>query len=203
MVTRWPLDGTQPPKPLPTFPDPLAGLITGSTTPSGGVASDAYDEIVVPIAKPVQVDREAAQAMLHAVMDDPEDAPPKGPRVNPAPRKTALPTGAVMPGMVAPAEKLPAKQRVKQALGTYPKDAAKRRQKLAERREDLMRNRPGPPPPTMPAPPTGKTAAANGERHPNRNLGGFVVALILLVVFGAIAISVIASIIEAIGGAFE
>lgn len=161
MADRWIPDGTQPPKPLPMFADPLAGLITGSTTASGGVASDAYDEIKVPIAKPVHADPEAAEAMLHAVMDEPEEAPPTGQRMKlPPPRKSALPTGAAMPGMIPPAEKLAARQRVKQALG-------------------------------------------NGERHPNRNLGGYLVALILLVIFGAIAISVITSVIDAIGGTFE
>lgn len=159
MADRWIPDGTQPAKPLPLFPDPVAGLITGVEA-GEDITGDRYD-LAIPIAKPVEVDREAAQAMLHAVMDDPE--PPSGPRVNlPPPRKTALPTGAAMPGMVAPAERLPARQRMRNAM-----------------------------------------AKDSGQRQSSSNLTGWIVALILLLVFGAIAVSVIASIIEAIGGAFD
>lgn len=160
MADRWIPDGTQPAKPLPLFPDPVAGLITGVEA-SQDVTGDRYD-LAIPIAKPVEVDREAAQAMLKAVMDDPE--PPSGPRVNlPPPRKTARPTGAAMPGMIAPAEKLPARQRVRNVVG----------------------------------------AKNGGQRQSSNNLTGWIVALILLLVFGAIAVSVIASIVEAIGGGFD
>ncbi|MGH3449642.1 MAG: hypothetical protein ACRDQW_02740, partial [Haloechinothrix sp.] len=129
-----------------------------------------------------------------------DDAPPTGARVNqPAPRKEALPSGAAMPGMIAPAEKLPARQRVRNALGSYPKDAAKRQQKLAEQRRALMASRPG----AVTTEQTGQMPSETRRRKSNANLGGYLVALILLVIFAAIAITVISGIIEAIGGAFD
>lgn len=188
--TRWTPDGTQPPKPLPLFEDPLAGLVTGAL-PGSAMTGDSYDEVVVRVPKPVEVDREGAQAMLKAVMSDEDEPPPTGRPVKlPPPAKF---TG-LAPGMLPEPERRSARQRVKQALGSYPRGAGDRRKQLADRRQELMAQRFGAKPQTdTPAP------SARPSR-PNSSVGGVIVALILLAVFGFIAIQVVVSIVESIGG---
>lgn len=189
--TRWIPDGTQPPKPLPLFADPLAGLVTGTTTGSGEVDADSYD-LAVPVAKPVQVDREAAKAMLEAVEDD--EPPPSGKPVKLPPPQAKR--SAVMPGMLPEPERRPARLRVKQALGAYPRDAAKRRKQLADKRQELMAQRFGS---KRAADTESSTAGDVPRRKPNSSLGGIILALVLIAIFGFIAIQVIVSIVESIG----
>lgn len=190
---RWTLDGTQSPAPPPLFADPLAGLITGSS--SADVVTDPYEDIVVPVAKPVEADRESVQAMLKVLDDEGEPAAGdyygerekegdyygegetegdyygSGPAQQRAPR-----TRASLPGMLPMPERKPAGQRVRQALKAYPYPRRNAAGKL---------------------PPTGERPAAN------RNMAGVVIALVLLVIFAVIAIQVISGIVDAIGGAFD
>lgn len=154
--TRWTPDGTQPPKPLPVFDDPLAGLVTGAL-PGSAMVGDTYDEVVVKVPKPVEVDREGAQAMLKAVMSEEDEPPPTGRPVKlPPPAKVI----GLAPGMLPEPERRSARQRVKQAMGS----------------------------------------SGEGRSRPNSSVGGVIVALILLAIFGFIAIQVVVSIVESISG---
>lgn len=188
--TRWTPDGTQPPKPLPLFDDPLAGLVTGAL-PGSAMTGDSYDEVAVRVPKPVDVDRDAVKAKLKAALADDDEPPPTGRPVKlPPPAKF---TG-LAPGMLPEPERRSARQRVKQALGSYPGGAGERGKQLADRRQELMAQRFGAKRPTDTEAPGVRPA------RPNRSLGGVIVALVLLAVFGFIAIQVVVSIVESIGG---
>ncbi|MGH3467505.1 MAG: hypothetical protein ACRDQF_07225, partial [Thermocrispum sp.] len=133
--TRWTPDGTQAPTPPPVFEDPLAGLVTGAKA-GADITGDPYDNMVVPVATPVELDDDASRAIM-AVLDDDGPQPEGRPVPLPLPPPSDLSAG-VVPGMVAEPERRPARLRVRQALGGYPKDAAKRRQQLGDRRQELM-----------------------------------------------------------------
>lgn len=174
-------DGTQPLAPCRVYPDPLAGLVTGESS-EGAVMTTWYDDVMVPIAQPVEADPEAVRAMTEAALKDfvPEpaaearaDARPTGP----IPRlRAGRPDGsAPPPGMLPAMPGQPAGRRVRQALRNYPQQR--------QRRE----------------------AAASGQlaRAPKGNLGGVIVALILVVIFGVVAFQVLAGIVSAIVGSFD
>lgn len=192
--TRWTPDGTQAPQPPTVFPDPVAGLVTGARAGTD-VSGDPYEEFVVAVPKPVEVDEEASRALRAAALNEEDEPPPTG-------RAVALPPpssgGVGMPGMLPEPERRNARRRVKQALGGYPKDAANRREMLSGKRQELMAARFG----SRRSKTTEATVAA-ASRKPaaqNRNLGGIILGLVLLAVFGFIALQVIISIVESIGG---
>lgn len=193
--SSWTPDGTQAPSPPPMFADPLAGLVTGAK-PDLAVTGDNYDELIVPVPR-LEPDDEEARARLAAVFADDDDEPPAG-RPVPLPPPAAF-SGGLVPGMVAEPERKPSRLRVRKALGGYPKDAANRRKQLGDRRQELMAQRFG----SRRSADT--EAPAAGDRKPvsNTNVGGIILGLVLLAVFGFIALQVIVSIVESIGSAFD
>lgn len=187
--TSWTPDGTQSLPPLPLFPDPLAGLVTSA--PAGlDVQGDSYDEPVIPVAKPVEPDEEQSRAMVEALLAA-EDAPPEGPRVA-LPSPPGVSAGGLPPGMVATPEKVPARQRMRQALsGRSDADVQSWREAVRQRREQLRAK--------------SKTdrESSNGSASGGSTVGGVVVALVVLAIFAVIAIQVISSIATGIGELFQ
>lgn len=183
-------DGTQPLHPPQLYPDPLAGLLTGESNQGVDTRWGSYDTSV-PIAKPVEGNRESAMAMMEAAFSDQDDdviasRPKKASTESSAAGQAFLPTqrgrqrpptGPALPGMLPPPERQPAGQRVRQALRTYPHP---QRGQVAK-----------------PQPATVK------RQKQSRSMSGVVVALILIAIFGFIAIQVLAGIIESISSVVE
>lgn len=184
-------DGTQPLHPPQLFPDPLAGLLTGESSQGVDPRWDSYDTDI-SIAKPVEGNRESARAMMEAAFgDQDEDVAASRPKAGSSTESSAAgqaflpvqrgrqrpPTGPALPGMLPPPERQPAGQRVRQALRTYPHP----------QRSQVGKPQPG------------------GERRQkqSRSMSGVVVALILIAIFGIIAIQVLAGIIESISSVVE
>lgn len=182
-------DGTQPLYPLRLYPDPLAGLVTGESSAGADAMPGRYDDAFVPVAKPVEVDRESAMALMEAAFSDEDDgligSRPKmsttessaaGQAFLPAQRgRQRPPSGRALPGMLPAPDRRPAGQRVRQALRSYPQ------------RSQVAKPEP----------------AAEGRYKSSRSTSGVVVALILIAVFGFIAFQVLAGIIEAISSVVE
>ncbi|MGH3520824.1 MAG: hypothetical protein ACRDQ7_26300 [Haloechinothrix sp.] len=182
-------DGTQPPPPPLLYPDPLAGLVTGESSGGTDPVSAYSDEFDVPIAKPVEIDAEAVQAMVDAALaDEPQEevasraqhADPAYPVGSGQPFLPAQrgPSGQAMPGMLPPAHRTrPTGQQAWQALRAYPRPGA---------------HGIGGGQPRLPL-----------RSKPSKTSTGIIVAIILLAVFGLIAIQLIAAVIEGISSTFE
>lgn len=175
-------DGTQPLAPCRVYPDPLAGLVTGESS-EGAIMTTRYDDVMVPIAQPVEADPEAVRAMTEAALKDFVSEPAAEARADtrptgPIPRqRTGRPDrSAPPPGMLPAMPGQPAGRRVRQALRNYPQP--RRREAASEAAQQL------------PKPPKG-------------NLGGVIVAVVLVVIFGVVAFEVLAGIVSAIVGSFD
>lgn len=175
--TRWTPDGTQEQQPPTVYPDPVAGLVTGARA-GADVAGDPYEEFVVAVPKPVRPDEDASRALLAAVLDE-DDEPPTG-RAVPLPPPSS--SGIGTPGMLPEPERRRARQRVKQRQEQMAARFGSRRAETTEASVALSRKQP----------------AAQ-----NRNAVGIVLGLVLLAVFGFIALQVIISIVESIGGVVD
>lgn len=196
--TRWTPDGTQAPAPPPVFADPLAGLVTGVKA-GHDVTGDVYDDFTVEVVKPVVVNDEEARAKMAAVLaGEDDDEPPSGrPVALPPPTGSSL--ASIMPGMVPEPDRKPARLRVRQALGGYPKGAANRGKQLGDKRQELMAARFG----SRHSQDTEASMAQDRKPASTTNIGGIVLGLVLLAVFGFIALQVIISIVESIGSLLD
>jgi hypothetical protein len=97
--TLFGLDGTQALPPLPAYPDPVGGLITGSLP----APEDASAGPALVVAQPVEPDHQAVRAMVAtALAHDQRRVTPRPPRSTtpqlaaPLPRRAAT-TGAPQP----------------------------------------------------------------------------------------------------------
>lgn len=186
-------DGTQPSPPPRLHPDPLAGLVTGESVAGTDLISSHRDEFEVPIAKPVEADKQAVQAMVEAALsenpgaEDGSDAGTQrsgqvGTGTGGEPflsgqgrQRTAQPRSAV-PGMVPPPHhNRPTGQQAWQALRSYP------RQYRAQNAQQ---------------------ESEQGTLGVWSKNSGVIVAIALLVVFALIAIQLIASVLEGISTLF-
>lgn len=177
-------DGTQPPPPPRAFPDPLAGLVTGESGTGFGGRGEFTDEFALPIAKPVEVDQDAVQAMVEAAMAEATDDAAMSSGGRRPTHQTMFPVhggqaghpGPPTPGMVpAPQRSRPTGQQALQALRTYPRQL----------REQTRQQ------------------GASLPVKPSRNSTGVIVAIVLLAVFGIIAIQLISSVVEGLSNTFE
>lgn len=184
-------DGTQPPPPPELYPDPLAGLVTGESPGETDRFSSFSDGFQMPAAPPVEVDTEAVQAMVEAALADPstESTGRHRPSDSAFPATVGQPflpsqrgsaggvTTTPTPGMLpAPQRTRPSGQQAWQALRSYPRQYRAQAQQRAR--------------PPLPV-------------KPSKNSAGVIVAIVLLVVFGIIAIQLIAGVIEGISNTFE
>ncbi|MQA61948.1 MAG: hypothetical protein GEU86_10705 [Actinophytocola sp.] len=173
-------DGTQPLAPCRVYPDPLAGLVTGESS-EGALMTTWYDDVMVPVAKPVEADPEAVRAMTEAALSDfvPEQAEARSgsSSTGPLPRQREPERSALgYPGMLPVMPGQHAGKRVRQALRHYPQP--RQRREAAE-------------------------AARLVPKAPKGNMGGVIVALILIVIFGVVAFEVFAGIVSAIMGSLD
>lgn len=174
-------DGTQPLAPNRVYPDPLAGLVTGESS-EGALMTTWYEDVMVPVAQPVEADPEAVRAMTEAALSDfvPEEAAEArsgSSSTGPIPRQRAPERSALgYPGMLPAMPGQSAGKRVRQALRHYPQP--RQRREAAE-------------------------AARLVPKAPKGNMGGVIVALILIVIFGVVAFEVFAGIVSAIMGSFD
>lgn len=153
------------------YPDPLAGLLTGEHI-AGSTLFESYgDDVRSAIAEPVvDVDDHAIKAMVDAAMAEETGEYIPAPRT--APRPPTSRTGQfgqrgapAPPGMLAPPQHRPPAALVRQALRAYPRSGQR----------------------------SGQPQLARPQRKPTA-AGGIIVAIIVIVVFLAIAIQVVAGI---------
>lgn len=174
---RFGADGTQDPPPPPTFPDPLAGLVTGSSAGSGIRDYSPDDFIEVEIAEPVEPDPEVVQGMVDAALSRERDVTPR-------------PGGGPRP---ASAQRAPAVQpplgMLRQQQSATPAPADRMRQVLRSRRGRPGRER--------------AKSADPVSRKPTSGSAGVAVAIILLVVFSILVIQLISSLFSSVSGLFD
>jgi hypothetical protein len=173
---RFGADGTQDPPPPPTFPDPLAGLVTGSSAGSGIRDYSPDDFIEVEIAEPVEPDPEVVQGMVDAALSRERDVGPRpGGGSHPA-------TGQRAPAVQPPLGMLRQQQR------SAPVPADRMRQVLRARQGRPSGERPESTDPVM--------------RKPSSGAAGVALAIILLVVFSILVIQLISSLFSSVSGLF-
>lgn len=177
-------DGTQDLPPLRLYPDPLAGLVTGEQSADALPAGQYTDDWTTPTPGPVEVDRESVQSMVDAVLNDEPISKPRKPKKQKAvAAQPFLPPGGhrpspALPGILPPAQASAAGQRVRQVLRAYPRP-----------------NRAG----TGGAPQRPPVVL----KKPSKSMGGVVIAIILVLVFGAAAFELLASIIRSFAGLLD
>lgn len=178
-------DGTQPPPPPTLYPDPLSGLVTGVDSGSTEKMSSFSDDFEMPAAPTVAIDAEAVQAMVEAALADspaeenarPRQSAPAFPASAGQPFLRGSAPTPLTPGMVPePLRTRPTGQQAWQALRSYPRQY--------------------------------RAQAGQGDRSPlpvkpSKNSTGVIVAIILLAIFGIIAIQLIAGVIDGISNIFE
>lgn len=173
---RFGADGTQDPAPPTAFPDPLAGLVTGSGGGSGIRDYSADDFVEVEIAEPVEPDPEVVQGMVDAALSQERDGGSRGA----GGRRPA-------PGQRAPAAQPPLGMLRRQQRAA-PAPADRMRQALRPRQGRPGRERAGSVEPVL--------------RRPTSGSAGVALAIILLVVFTILVIQLIASLFSSVSGLF-
>lgn len=169
-------DGTQAPPPPPTFPDPLAGLVTGVSSGSGIRDYTPDDFVEVEIAEPVEPDPEVVRGMVDAALIQEQDVP-------------TGPTGA-RPGA---AQRAPAAQPPLGMLQQQQRGGAGQPNRM---RQALL--------PRQGRPPAERAASADPVvRRPSSGSAGVALAIILLVVFGILVIQLISSLFSSVSGVFD
>lgn len=183
-------DGTQAPEPAQSFTDPLAGLVS-SGRPDFSVRRERDDYSDVEIASPVEPDPEMVRSMVDAALAGEQGEPgaKSGAEADDDPNAT---TGEV-PVVKAP---LP-------AASSQPPGVYHRQQRAWPARSQLLpqvlrRRQSRVPRDETPAP-----EAVRQPRRPSRGSAGLAVALVLLLVFGIVAIQFVTSFIESIAGLFD
>jgi hypothetical protein len=171
-------DGTQAPPPPPTFPDPLAGLVTGVSSGSGIRDYTPDDFVEVEIAEPVEPDPEVVRGMVDAALSREQDVP-------------TGPTRAVArPGAV---ERAPAAQPPLGMLQQQQRGGAGQSNRV---RQALL--------PRQGRPPSERAESADPVMsRPSSGSAGVALAIILLVVFGILVIQLISSLFSSVSGVFD
>ncbi|MEU6643286.1 hypothetical protein ABZ863_12130 [Saccharomonospora sp. NPDC046836] len=167
-------DGTQAPEPSQTFGDPLSGLVT-SGQPDFPSAPERYDFGAVEIAKPVEADPDMVRGMVDAALGGDERQPDAPAQADPS----------AEPAVPAAREPEPDGAEVPAQRGwTAP----------ARLLPQMLRRR------STPREPQPEQQLL---RKPTRGSAGVIVALVLMAVFGIVAIQFVTSFIESITGLFD
>ncbi|MFF5991078.1 hypothetical protein [Prauserella flavalba] len=179
-------DGTQAPEPPQSFSDPLSGLVT-SGRPDFTVTTERDEPTAMPLASPVEPDPDMVKGMVDAALGveapkpEAEEATVEGGEPPPpgAPAGAALTDGAGPPGVYSG----PDRSRWPARTQLLP-EILRRRQRNRVRESKPWSER-------------------QLLRRPSSGSAGLAVALVLLAVFGIVAIQFITSLVESITGLFN
>ncbi|MFB9688434.1 hypothetical protein [Amycolatopsis plumensis] len=181
-------DGTLSEAPGEMFADPVSGLVTASPEPRTAVPN-GQEPIAIPVAGPVKPDEEAVRRMVEETLRE-EKA--KAPEAVP-------PAGTLNQGQ--PLGLLPRQRNRRRTWPTRPPQIMRpvRQDPLAEDAgEDVelvpvkRRRLPKMPPMSMPA-----------FNRPSSSAAGVMLAVVLLIVFGFVAVEMVSSLVSSVTGLFD
>ncbi len=183
-------DGTLSEVPGEMFADPVSGLVTASPEPRSAVPNG--HESAIPVAGPVKPDEEAVRRMVEETLREDSEAGVKAPGAVP-------PAGTL--GGEQPLGLLPRQRNRRRTWPTRPPQLMRpvRRDPLAEDEVDDVdlvpvkrRRLPRMPSVTMPA-----------FNRPSSSAAGVMLAVVLLIVFGFVAIEMVSSLVSSVTGLFD
>ncbi|WP_233223599.1 hypothetical protein [Amycolatopsis sp. CA-128772] len=187
-------DGTLSEAPGEMFADPVSGLVTASPEPRTAVPN-GHEPGAIPVAGPVQPDEEAVRRMVEETLRDDDRAGLRTP--------AAIPPAGTLGEAGAPPMGLLPRQRNRQR-STWPSRPPQimrpvRQDPLAEDEVDDVdvvpvkrRRLPRMPSVTMPA-----------FNRPSSSAAGVMLAVVLLIVFGFVAIEMVSSLVSSVTGLFD
>ncbi|MEU5262446.1 hypothetical protein [Amycolatopsis sp. NPDC021455] len=186
-------DGTLSAVPGETFADPVSGLVTAAPEP-GVAVPNGHEPAAIPVAGPVQPDEEAVRRMVEETLRDegakaPEAIPPAG---------TLTSVGETV---APPLGVLPRQRNRQRTWPTRPPQllrAVRPEVPSEEDAEDLevvpVRRR------KLPKMPSVSMPAFN---RPSSSAAGVMLAVVLLIVFGFVAIEMVSSLVSSVTGLFD
>ncbi|WP_410666595.1 hypothetical protein [Amycolatopsis sp. cmx-4-68] len=187
-------DGTLSEAPGEMFADPVSGLVTAAPEPRTAVAN-GHEPPAIPVAGPVPHDEEAVRRMVEETLRD-----EGGPGVQPP---EAIPPAGTMRvvGEKPPLGVLPRQRNRRRTWPSAPpifQRAARQQLPVDDVDEDLevvplkRRRLPRVPSMSMPA-----------FNRPSSSAAGVMLAVILLIVFGLVAIEMVSSLVSSVTGLFH
>jgi hypothetical protein len=185
-------DGTLSAVPGETFADPVSGLVTAAPEPGTAVPL-GHEPAAIPVAGPVQPDEEVVRRMVEETLRDEGAKPPEA--IPPAGTLTSV-GEAVAP----PLGVLPRQRNRQRTWPTRPPQLlrAVRPQVPSEEDDDLevvpVRRR------KLPKMPSVSMPAFN---RPSSSAAGVMLAVVLLIVFGFVAIEMVSSLVSSVTGLFD
>ena len=185
-------DGTLSEAPGEMFADPVSGLVTAAPEP-GVAVPNGHEPAAIPVAGPVQPDEEVVRRMVEETLRDdgvkaPEAIPPAG---------TLTSVGETV---APPLGVLPRQRNRQRTWPTRPPQFLRpvRPEVLPEEDEDLevvpVRRR------KLPKMPSVSMPAFN---RPSSSAAGVMLAVVLLIVFGIVAIEMVSSLVSSVTGLFD
>ncbi|MCR6481423.1 hypothetical protein M8542_01195 [Amycolatopsis sp. OK19-0408] len=179
------------------FADPVSGLVTADPEPRTAVAN-GHEPAPIPVAGPVQHDEEAVRRMVEETLREEGEAGVKAPESIPP----AGTTGTVGDNAAPPLGVLPRQRNRQRTWPTRPPQLlrAVRQQPPAEDDfdEDLevvpVKRRKLPKMPSMSMP---------AFNRPSSSAAGVMLAVMLLIVFGFVAIEMVSSLVSSVTGLFD
>lgn len=187
-------DGTLSEAPAEMFADPVSGLVTANPEPRAAVAN-GHEPAVVPVAGPVQHDEEVVRRMVEETLRDEESRAPQA--IPPAGTTSSLGEQVARPlGM------LPRQRNRQRTWPTRPPQFLRPVRQKAPADDDFdedldlvpvkRRRLPKMPSVSMPA-----------FNRPSSSAAGVMLAVVLLIVFGFVAIEMVSSLVSSVTGLFH
>ncbi|MGW4060290.1 hypothetical protein ACWEGE_18545 [Amycolatopsis sp. NPDC004747] len=184
-------DGTLSEAPGEMFADPVSGLVTASPEPRTAVAN-GHEPAAIPVAGPVKPDEEVVRRMVEETLREEQEAGVKAPEAVP-------PAGTLNQGQ--PLGLLPRQRNRRRTWPTRPPQIMRpvRQDPLVDdEAEDVelvpvkRRRLPKMPSVSMPA-----------FNRPSSSAAGVMLAVVLLIVFGFVAIEMVSSLVSSVTGLFD
>ena len=185
-------DGTLSAVPGETFADPVSGLVTAAPEPGTAVPA-GHEPAAIPVAGPVQPDEEVVRRMVEETLRDEGVKPPEA--IPPAGTLTSVGETVAPPLGV-----LPRQRNRQRTWPTRPPQLlrAVRPEVPSPEDDDLevvpVRRR------KLPKMPSVSMPAFN---RPSSSAAGVMLAVVLLIVFGFVAIEMVSSLVSSVTGLFD
>ncbi|MGW3965719.1 hypothetical protein ACWED2_38270 [Amycolatopsis sp. NPDC005003] len=181
-------DGTLSEAPAEMFADPVSGLVTAAPGPHAAVAN-GHEPAAIPVAGPVKPDEEAVRRMVEETLREEKEKTPE-----------AIPPAGTL-NQDRPLGLLPRQRNRRRTWPTRPPQIMRpvRQDPLAEDDVDdvelvpVKRRR-------LPRMPSVSMPAFN---RPSSSAAGVMLAVVLLIVFGFVAIEMVSSLVSSVTGLFD
>ncbi|GAA4551486.1 hypothetical protein [Amycolatopsis samaneae] len=190
-------DGTLAGTPGDSFADPLSGLVTSADAPPAGTANGAGTP-AIPVSGPVQHDPEVVRQMVAAALQ--EDAQQGGAPHTPGAIPPAGTTGTLGEQVAPPLGVLP-RQRTWPARPPQLLRQVRRTKQIPPADDDIDEEIEAAAQKKRKLPSVSMPSISIGR--PSASTAGVVLAVVLLIVFGVVAIQMVSSLVSSVTGLFN